>query len=124
MDDFKKVHTDHGVCFMFAPEESSVTETGECIRNVLRNVSRDKLTGSGNGLDLVLNVEGYEYMAGPHSATGIKILLIEDNGLPLVENLGDNLPTGLDSFVAVRPVKVYSNHAFMLPFLKVSYISE
>ncbi|ELT93614.1 hypothetical protein CAPTEDRAFT_211309 [Capitella teleta] len=87
-DDFQTVHTDHGVCFQFSPEMSSISQTG-----------------SSSGLAMMLNVEEYEYMAGPHSAAGLKILLMGENEVPFVEDFGDNLPTGLDSFIAVNPVQ-------------------
>ena len=33
--------------------------------------------GAGSGLRLVINIEDYEYMAGPYSNAGIKVSLVK-----------------------------------------------
>ena len=37
------------------------------------------ISGSGSGLQLILNAENYEYMIGPHSESGVKVG--KDNGV-------------------------------------------
>jgi hypothetical protein len=70
-------------------------------------LTRRFISGGTNGLSMTLNIEEYEYMSGPHQATGLKLLLQEEDSVPFVDDLGDQLPTGLDSFVAIRPIKVF-----------------
>lgn len=48
---------------------------------------------------LVLNVEQYEYMPGPHDAAGVKIFIHDQDEFPLVGDLGLAVPTGSHSFV-------------------------
>ena len=59
--DFVRTMTDMGVCYTFSSgwkgSPLNVTDSG-----------------SGNALSLVLNVEQYEYMKGPQSAAGVKVL--------------------------------------------------
>ena len=64
--------------------------------------------GVKHGLQLVVNVEQYEYMNGPHNAVGLKLLLHQQGEVPLVQDFGDNVPTGMQTFVAVRVSKVSS----------------
>ena len=59
--DFVRTMTDMGVCYTF--------NSGR--RGSPLNVTD---SGSGNALSLVLNVEQYEYMKGPQSAAGVKVL--------------------------------------------------
>ncbi len=35
----------------------------------------DHFPGAGTGLSLILNVEQYQYMSGPHSKIGIQVML-------------------------------------------------
>ena len=59
-----------------------------------------------NGLQLVMNVEQYEYINGPHAAAGLKVLLHEQGTIPMVENFAVAVPVGMNTFVAVRIAKV------------------
>jgi hypothetical protein len=59
------------------------------------------ISGSSNGLRLTLNVEQYEYMAGPNFAAGLKVLLVGQNDVAFVEDLGDCVPTGMDAFISI-----------------------
>ena len=58
--------------------------------------------GVDSGLRLTLNVEQYEYMAGPHDAAGVKILLHEPRETPSVHGLGQAVATGTHAFVGVK----------------------
>ena len=64
--------------------------------------------GVKHGLQLVLNMEQYEYMKGPHNAVGLKFLLHQQDAIPLMQDFGDNLPAGMHTFVAVSVSKVSS----------------
>ena len=64
--------------------------------------------GTDSGLHLRLNLEQYEYMRGPHSAGGLKILLHRQNEFPSVQDLGDAIPAGAYAFVGVQVYQV--NH--------------
>ena len=68
--------------------------------------------GVMHGLQLVVNVEQYEYMNGPHAAAGLKVLLHEQGAVPMVENFAVAVPVGMNTFVAVRIAKVHpiDNH--------------
>ena len=59
-------------------------------------------SGVDSGLRLTLNVEQYEYMAGPHDAAGVKILLHEPRETPSVHGLGQAVATGTHAFVGVK----------------------
>ena len=56
----------------------------------------------------MLNVEQYEYMKGPHNAVGLKLVLHQQDAIPLVQDFGDNVPAGMHTFVAVSVSKVSS----------------
>ena len=62
--------------------------------------------GVKNGLQLVVNVEQYEYTNGPHNAVGLKLLLHQQDGVPLVQDFGESVPVGMHTFVAVSHTKV------------------
>ena len=49
----------------------------------------------------MLNVEEYEYTKGPHNAGGLKLLLHQQDEVPLVQDFGDNVPAGLHTFVSL-----------------------
>ena len=57
--------------------------------------------GVKHGLQLVLNVEEYEYTKGPHKAVGLKLLLHHQDDLPLMQDFGDNVQAGLHTFVSL-----------------------
>ncbi|KAK2186915.1 hypothetical protein NP493_182g00003 [Ridgeia piscesae] len=86
-DDFQLTVTDAGVCYTFNSRISP-------------NSSVDA-SGIKHGLQLVLNVEQYEYMRGPHNAVGLKFLLHRQDDVPLVQDFGENIPAGMNTFVAV-----------------------
>ena len=51
-------------------------------------------------------MEQYEYMEGPHNAVGLKLLLHRQGDVPLVNDFGDNVQTGIHTFVALSVSKV------------------
>ena len=53
-------------------------------------------------------MEQYEYMKGPHNAVGLKVLLHRQDDVPQVQDFGDNVPAGMQTFVAVSVSKVNS----------------
>jgi len=70
--------------------------------------------GVKHGLQLVLNVEQYEYMKGPHNAMGLKFLLHRQDDVPLVEDFGDNIPAGMNTFVAVTVTNVSTVYVLII----------
>ena len=62
--------------------------------------------GVKDGLQLLLNIEQYQYTKGPHNAAGLKLLLHGQDEIPQVENFGDAIPAGMHVFVAVDVSKV------------------
>ncbi|GAB1602164.1 acid-sensing ion channel 1C-like, partial, partial [Argonauta hians] len=93
-DNFTQIYTDHGVCYTYSQRH------GE---NKYRKVLS---TGSENGLRLILNVEQYEYMPGPNTAAGIKILMHNEDEFPKVHELGLATPTGAHAFVGLKIVSL------------------
>ena len=57
--------------------------------------------GSRNGLSVVLNIESYEYMAGPNNEAGVKLYLHNPQELPLVRDLGFVLAPGMHFLVDI-----------------------
>ena len=51
-------------------------------------------------------MEPSEYMKGPHNAVGLKLRLHRQGDVPLVNDFGDNVPTGKRTFVALSVSKV------------------
>lgn len=94
ISEFVRVLTDYGVCYTFNSGRHNGT---------VREVSR---TGAGRGLKLRLNIEQYEYMVGPNPGAGIKILLHENNEIPLVRDLGLAIPPGSHAYVGVQILEV------------------
>ncbi|KAI0212574.1 Acid-sensing ion channel 4 [Lamellibrachia satsuma] len=90
-EDFQETVTDAGVCYTFNARNSS-------------NSTIDA-TGVTQGLQLVLNIEQYEYMKGPHNAVGLKLVLHQQDAIPLVQDFGDNVPAGMHTFVGVSVSK-------------------
>ena len=62
--------------------------------------------GLKHGLQLVVNVEQYEYMKGPNNAVGLKLLLHHQDDVPLVQDFGDNVPAGMPTFVSLSVTNV------------------
>ena len=65
-------------------------------------------SGSRNGLSLVLNIESYEYMAGPNNEAGVKLYLHKPGQLPLVRDLGFALAPGMHFLVDIDNTQVRS----------------
>ncbi|XP_050413854.1 uncharacterized protein LOC126828236 isoform X1 [Patella vulgata] len=91
-DNFTEIFTDHGVCYSFNHQS----------HNALAVTS----TGSDYGLKLTLNVEQYEYMPGPHTAAGIKLLFHDQKEFPKVHELGLAIPTGAHAFIGLQLVSI------------------
>ncbi|OWF41244.1 degenerin-like protein del-10 [Mizuhopecten yessoensis] len=91
-ENFTAVLTDHGLCYTFNsdidPASTLVTSS----------------SGSDAGLRLLLNVEQYEYMPGPSSAAGVKILTHGQRDLARVRELGISVPTGTHAFVGLQVI--------------------
>ncbi|XP_074652886.1 degenerin-like protein del-10 [Tubulanus polymorphus] len=87
-DDFVPIFTDFGPCYAFNHGAKPPIRSSE--------------TGSENGLRLIMNVEQYEYMRGPHDSAGIKMLLYEHNEVPLVHDLGQALSTGTHTYAGIK----------------------
>lgn len=62
--------------------------------------------GSDNGLNILLNVEQYEYMPGPNDAAGVKVLTHVKDDHPRVRELGIAVPTGTQAFIGLQVVMV------------------
>ena len=77
-----------------------------CQNKPLYIINDRRFAGVKNGLQLVVNVEQYEYMKGPHNAIGLKLLLHQQGDVPLVQDFGESVPVGMHTFVAVSHTKV------------------
>ena len=64
--------------------------------------------GMKYGLQLVLNIEQYEYMAGPQNAVGVKLVLHQQDAIPLVQDFGYIVRAGTYTTVEVSVTKVSS----------------
>ena len=51
-------------------------------------------------------MEQYEYMKGPHNVVGLKLLLHQQDDVPLVQDFGESVPVGMHTFIAVSHTKV------------------
>ena len=69
-------------------------------------------SGIETGLRLILNVEQYEYMPGPHDAAGIKMLLHDSRETPSVHSLGQAVATGTHGVVGVKYLLVRKSNRF------------
>ena len=47
-------------------------------------------------------------MKGPHNAVGLKLLLHNQDAIPLVQDFGDTVPAGMHTFIAVSVSTVSS----------------
>ena len=65
------------------------------------------ITGSDKGLSLRLNVEQYEYMHGPNSAAGVKILVHEQDEVPVVREHGQAISPGSHASVGIQMKQVW-----------------
>ncbi|CAH1802000.1 unnamed protein product [Owenia fusiformis] len=95
-DEITTTFTDYGTCYTFNHGRNGIP-TLESIQ-----------TGSAYGLKLRLNVEQYEYMKGPNSGAGVKILIHDHNEIPLVGDLGQAIPPGMQAFVGVRMLQLHN----------------
>ena len=86
-EDFIPVLTDHGLCYTFSPNSSEMAISAP---------------GIDSGLKLMLNIEQYEYMNGPHDSAGVKILLHDPRQTPLVGSLGQAVSNGVSAFAAIN----------------------
>ena len=59
-------------------------------------------SGVETGLRLILNVEQYEYMPGPHDAAGIKMLLHDSRETPSVHSLGQAVAIGQHGLIGIK----------------------
>jgi len=64
--------------------------------------------GIRNALQLVVNIEQYEHMKGPHEAVGLKVLLHKQRTIPLMQDFADAVPAGMNTFIAVDISRVRS----------------
>ena len=85
--DFVPVLTDHGLCYTFSPNSSEMALSSP---------------GIDSGLRLMLNIEQYEYMNGPHDSAGVKVLLHDPRQTPLVASLGQAVSTGFSTFAGIN----------------------
>jgi hypothetical protein len=92
-NDFTTVISDFGVCFIFNHP-----------RSVRQRVTTSK--GEGHGLRLVLNLEQYEYMAGPRASAGVKLLVYDRNDVPRLDDMGVAIPAGSNALIGIKMNKV------------------
>ncbi len=62
--------------------------------------------GSDRGLSLRINIEQYQYMRGPNSGAGLKVLVHDQDEIPLVGELGQAIPPGSHAFVGIQMLQV------------------
>ncbi|XP_048752187.2 uncharacterized protein LOC125663832 isoform X3 [Ostrea edulis] len=89
-ENFTEQLTDHGNCYQFVAPENA------------------RSTGAENGLNLLLNVEQYEYMPGPNDAAGVKVLTHQQSDIPRVRELGIAVPTGTQAFIGLQVILVHN----------------
>ncbi|XP_064641053.1 uncharacterized protein LOC135495943 isoform X2 [Lineus longissimus] len=92
-EDIVSTSTDHGACMTF----------NGGTRAPIKKVTR---IGSNGGLRLRLNIEQYEYMSGPIEGAGIKILLHDQQEIPMVRYLGQAIPPGAHALVGLSILQV------------------
>ena len=63
-------------------------------------------SGKSSGLELIINVEEYDYMIGPNSGAGIKLVLHGQDEIPIPAEYGQELPTGREGFINVEMSRV------------------
>ena len=54
----------------------------------------------------MVNIEEYQHTKGPNNAVGLKFRLHNQGVIPMVQDIGDNVPAGMHTFVAVSVSKV------------------
>ena len=64
------------------------------------------------GLSLLINIEQYEHIAGFAEDVGAKVLLHDQEEIPLVRDLGTVIPTGMHSVLTIRH-DVVSSHTHL-----------
>ena len=63
-------------------------------------------TGSEWGLRLLLNIEQYEYMQGPHQGAGVKVLIHDHDEIPRVMTDALTVPPGSHSEIKLQYTQV------------------
>ena len=71
------------------------------------------LTGADRGLRLRLNIEQYEYMQGPNDGAGLKILIHDQNDVPMVKDLGLAVRPGTHTYVDINIIEVLNIDLFL-----------
>ncbi|XP_064628200.1 uncharacterized protein LOC135487906 [Lineus longissimus] len=94
--DFQAVMTDHGLCYKF----KGLNRTGEGYE-----LPYALEAGSREGLNLLLNVESYEYSPGEHESAGFKVVLLDPGDIPMIRSQGEGVGPGTYTFVALKPEK-------------------
>ena len=64
------------------------------------------LLGSQHALHMLLNIEQYEYMAGPNKGAGVRILLHDQQQVPTVRDASMSIPPGAHALVGGEIVQV------------------
>ncbi|KAK2180633.1 hypothetical protein NP493_434g00014 [Ridgeia piscesae] len=112
-EDFTLTLTDAGVCYTFNAE--------------INADSFVESTGIRNALQLVVNIEQYEHMKGPHEAVGLKVLLHKQRTIPLMQDFADAVPAGMNTFIAVdisREINLPSPHGDCVSEQKLRYFDH
>ncbi|XP_064639985.1 uncharacterized protein LOC135495376 [Lineus longissimus] len=93
LDNFTQVMTDRGVCFAFNhnPFDKPL-------------VLDESGANAETALTLYLNIEQYENMIGPNFAAGLKILLYDDNDIPVLKGQGQGVAAGSHTFAGTSVV--------------------
>lgn len=64
------------------------------------------ILGARRGLSVKVNLEQYEYMKGPNNAAGLKILVHDQEEVPLVRELGQAIPPSSRALVGLKITQV------------------
>ncbi|GFN91735.1 acid-sensing ion channel 1-like [Plakobranchus ocellatus] len=91
-ENFTEILTDHGVCYTFNGDPDQLLWVTSA--------------GAEHGLKLTLNVEQYEYMAGPNDAAGVKILLHNKREFPRVAELGLAVSPGMHAYLGMQLLSI------------------
>ncbi|XP_064626255.1 uncharacterized protein LOC135486969 [Lineus longissimus] len=99
IQDFKPLISDYGMCYVFNTDPSE---------DLMRKAQS---TGTSHGLNLLLNTEQYETMAGPNSARGVRLLIYDQMEVERVADLGVNIPVFAEAQVGLQFSRIHSLRA-------------
>ena len=81
------------------------------------------ISGARSGLSLLLNIEHYEYMRGPNTATGLAVVVHDQKELAVVHGYGIAVPPGYHAFISNTITQVTKlKYEYVIYYSRVGYI--